>query len=231
MLYRFAINNNNEVIHQYKEKWWHLQWKDITTRRVKPFDGNFETSLSPLEQDFVQTHAHTLSKKHPQYLVQILCGYICKLMKNEPFTKLIHLDKGNNTYPRHDLYSYLKSVVYLVECDNDNRRQLYVSSSKHCSISSGYRFPENKIDWVESRSGYQVTIGRIGPHNVNLSITIDKINGYDVLFYEPVSTWVSWDLIDEWLKFYFPDIQKTNAGNFFNVVHHTSRLAQDNENI
>jgi hypothetical protein len=85
---------------------------------------------------------------------------------------------------------------------------------------------ERKQTWVQGLGGYLPTIGELAGRPVVLSLFVNTVNGYPILFMEPTSQMVDHVMIDEWLKANLPAkalkdngeyVNKVDAGNFHTV--------------
>lgn len=84
---------------------------------------------------------------------------------------------------------------------------------------------ERKLRWEQGLGGYLPTVGKIDGRPVCLSLFVNTIKGHKILFIEPTSQVVDWEMIDVWLKAnLLPTafrsngyVNKQNAMNFHNL--------------
>lgn len=110
---------------------------------------------------------------------------------------------------------FLKDVVGVVE-----------ATSYETSCLWREYFQERKQTWVQGLGGYLPTIGHLDGRPVVLSLLINTVNGFPILFMEPTSQVVDHVMIEAWLKENLPPtalknegkyVRKVDANNFHNV--------------
>jgi hypothetical protein len=86
---------------------------------------------------------------------------------------------------------------------------------------------ERHISWEQNCSGFLVTIGRLDGRPVVLSLLVNTVNGYPILFIEATSMVVDHQMLEDWLNANLPStafkddgkyLNKENAMNFHNVL-------------
>lgn len=102
-------------------------------------------------------------------------------------------------------------VVGIIEATSYETLSIY----REC-VDKGYEWGDGSGCYLE-----QVVHQEYG-YITCFSPWIKTINGNKILFLEPTSTIVDWDLIDQWIKDKLPEIaqsNRNNAMNGFNTIH------------
>ncbi|MBQ2263221.1 MAG: hypothetical protein II336_17905 [Loktanella sp.] len=111
-----------------------------------------------------------------------------------------------------EVKAFLADVVGVVEANSFETMCLW----------QNYRGGRN---WVSHSSGFGATVGTFGGKPVFISLTTATVDGQKVLFIDPTSEVVSWQIIDAWLDANIPSVakradgrvNKVDAMNFPNV--------------
>lgn len=110
-----------------------------------------------------------------------------------------------------------KEIAYIVEANSYERSQLW-KDYKYETVTLG---------------GRAIYLGHVDESPVYMSLTVVKVEGKYVLFYEPTSMIVSYYLVDEWLNTNYPQCHKagerrlhSDAQNFHNVVAHCKHIGE-----
>lgn len=116
-----------------------------------------------------------------------------------------------------DIVARFKYTMYVVEATDFEQHALYLQHVE---------YPQNtlKISWVHISNGSNITIGKIGDDPVCVSFRWAIINQVPVMFYEPTSVMVDWDMVKEYIEskcnpFVNGSPARTNARNFHHVIH------------
>jgi len=105
---------------------------------------------------------------------------------------------------------FLEGVEGVCETTSYEKSALWLT----CTKEFGY-------DWKSNNSGIGRCLGYIGKPKkgriVMFTFWTAQINGKKILFAEPTSRWVDWDMLRDFCKEYLPDVPTTNAENFGNL--------------
>lgn len=124
----------------------------------------------------------------------------------------------------NNVHKLLSSCVFFVEADNFTRYALQCQTEK---VGGSQR-----ISW-EHCDGWQLCIGEFGSppttYKVHCALIFWKINGHLVCFYDPISNYVSWPLVDEFFSRYWTKEGNTrkckcDADNFHQCLGHIRDL-------
>ena len=102
-------------------------------------------------------------------------------------------------------------VVGVIEATSYETLSIY----REC-VDKGYEWKDGSGCQLE-----RITHQKYG-YSTCFSPWVKTINGHKILFLEPTSTIVDWDLIDKWIEDKLPEEAKTNrnnAMNGFNTIH------------
>ena len=102
---------------------------------------------------------------------------------------------------------FLKDVVGVVEATSYESSCLWKEYHK-----------ERKVSWEQGLGGYLQTIGHLDGHPVVLSLLVNKVKGYPILFMEPTSQVVDYVMVEGWLKANLPAAALKNEGKYVNKV-------------
>lgn len=72
--------------------------------------------------------------------------------------------------------------------------------------------------WIQDLSGFGLTVSNNKKNPTFISLTRATVNGKEILFIDATSQVVNWRKIDKWVKRNFPNIEKSNAQNFGNLL-------------
>lgn len=110
---------------------------------------------------------------------------------------------------------FLKDVVGVVEASSYETSCLWKRNQEGREYS-----------WVQGLGGRGAVVGFLYERPVCISLFINIINGHQILFLDPTSALVDWDMIEKWLEENLPKsafregtdyVNKVNAQNFYNV--------------
>lgn len=88
----------------------------------------------------------------------------------------------------------IAATRYIVEASDTEQLFLWVENRDRAM--SG----KTAVAWESDSLGYSETIGHVKKLPVVLHLRWAKLDGVLVMFYEPVSRMVDWELIEKWLK-------------------------------
>lgn len=123
----------------------------------------------------------------------------------------------------------LKATDFFVEASSHEQHELW-AEWHHYPTEKRMKDPSNEepLSWVQDYAGFSKVIGHIKNDpdlSVNVSFSFALIKDKYVCFYEPVSRYVDWTMVEEWILGNFPvkyekgrRSAKTNAANFSNCV-------------
>ena len=80
-------------------------------------------------------------------------------------------------------------------------------------------------NWKQSLEGICREIGRLDDMPVCLSLIVDEVSGYRILFWEATSMVVDHRIIDKWFETHLPDKPRVDAMNFCNVFPREAKAA------
>jgi len=105
-----------------------------------------------------------------------------------------------------DLDLRFKDTIYLVEANSCEG--VYLWKEFH-----------TQFYWEQDCSGKIIQIGELDNRPVNIEISWSKINRYRVAFWDACSQVVDYKMINDWFLDNLPDVHRTDAMNFHQVIH------------
>lgn len=132
-------------------------------------------------------------------------------------------------FNRLDLEDRLKATVCSVECTPYEQLSLW----KHWSNDKAESPFSSRVEWEEVLSGWLPTVGKLADRPVCISVNWAFIEHQPVLFWHATSIVVDYDMIDNWLKTYMPQVYvdqrqfTTDAQNFHIVIHTIRQLNKE----
>ena len=103
--------------------------------------------------------------------------------------------------------SRFADTIYLVEANNNETLSLWKEL-------------HTQVNWEQDCKGTIIQVGELDNRPINISFFWSKINGKRIAFWEAISQVVDHKMIDDWFKRNLPNISRSNAMNFHNVLHH-----------
>jgi len=120
----------------------------------------------------------------------------------------------------NEMQTRFKETVYRVEATRFEKSVLWRSHSneavKHKLSTADH--PHLVVDWVQITSGYGLTVGWIEDRSVHVSFEWANINDKLVMFWEPTSFLVDYDIIDKWFEVEMPHVEKCEADTFTHCI-------------
>lgn len=120
-----------------------------------------------------------------------------------------------------EVLAFTKEVVHII----------YASTFERTALWAEYK---DKVKWIQNTSGIGVTVGRIGlgkeARPVVVSFSKATINGKTLLFVDPCSQVVDYQMIENFLSVHCPCIRPdgflylANAENAHDAFHHIEKL-------
>ena len=116
----------------------------------------------------------------------------------------------NKEIPDH-IKKFLEGVVGMVEANNFETMCIW----RDCN--------ESKRTWEQQHGGgYGMIIGTFHKRLIFISLSINIVDGYKILFWEATSLLVDYKMIEEWFKIALPIVSKENstyASKFVNIIY------------
>lgn len=105
----------------------------------------------------------------------------------------------------------IENAKFAVEANSFEKNRLW---SEH----------KDKLDWKENTEGKMITLGELDGIPVCMSIFVDTLNGFNVIFYEMTSLVVDYRMVDAWLEDKFGGLFGKmdtcfDAKNFHNIIN------------
>jgi len=121
----------------------------------------------------------------------------------------------------------IPQIVGLVDGSNDASFFLWKETALE-SDHARYELEKDRkyrVHWDDrSRQGGMQEVGRIAGRPVVVELSFQKIEGRWICFYHGCSTVVDHEQIDNWIREVFPDVPKSDAMNFGNVLNEIRRI-------
>lgn len=108
---------------------------------------------------------------------------------------------------------FKNNVKYVLECVGCEANYLYLQ--------------HKDIEFEQYTNGLLVTVGFINDDismPVNISMGISNYKSMRILQWEAVSNYVDYNLINNWIKYHYPNTPKTDVNNFHHIIHSQSKL-------
>jgi hypothetical protein len=122
----------------------------------------------------------------------------------------------------------LKRTVFIVEADSYAQQHIW------SDYADNSRNPINKdkVFKFEQMHGWLVHVGRFARHDIYVSMSWTKINGFLVMFYYPTSRIVDHNVVEAWLKKHFDGKYdgdrraQCDASNAFHCLSYIDKLTK-----
>lgn len=139
-----------------------------------------------------------------------------KTVKAEDFNRMSFEDK-------------LRATTFFVEASSHEQHELWMEwYSRPTENKQNDPSNEKPLSWVQDYQGFSKVVGHIKGDeelSVNVSFSFALINDKYVCFYEPISRYVDWIMVEDWIFGNFPvkydkgsRTAKTDAANFSNCI-------------
>lgn len=107
----------------------------------------------------------------------------------------------------YEMVNFLKDVVGVITATREEMHGAWAKNKEYGGRT-----------WVDNGSGLGECIGWIEDRPIYITLWTSLIDGHKILFVDATSQLVDWALVDEWIKLNLPDIPKTDATNWTNVI-------------
>jgi len=105
-------------------------------------------------------------------------------------------------------------VVYRVEANSFEYISLWKEND---NLPEGHHM---KVKWEEDAPGFWKEIGRLAGYPICVECFFTKLNGKRVVFFDPTSRVVDWDIVQKWVKEQCPEgTPKCDAMNFGHCIN------------
>lgn len=109
------------------------------------------------------------------------------------------------------------------------------SYERHCIWAEYSPLSKRRVSfsvktWIDNNTGVMFTAGTVGNHPVTIEMYFSYIDDQWVLFYNPCSRVVDYDIVNEWLKHELSHTKQTDAMNFHNILNHIKDMNQEKKN-
>lgn len=107
----------------------------------------------------------------------------------------------------YEMIKFLDGVVGIIEANSNEYSNIWQLNKEH-----------RKETWVDNSSGLFEYVGYLDDRPICISLRTTIIGGRKILFWHPTSQVVDHAMIDEWFSLNLPNIPKTDATNWTNVL-------------
>lgn len=105
------------------------------------------------------------------------------------------------------MVNLLKDVVGIIIATREEQHCIWARNREN-----------NLFPWESKPNGILETVGYLNERPICISLRVHQVNYKKILFIDATSSLVDWQMIDEWIELNLPNVKKTDATNWTNVI-------------
>ncbi len=141
-------------------------------------------------------------------------------LSSVPFNTLLYMDAITHQIKKREddeMVKFLYGVVGIIQGASSDD-SFHVWETWH-----------DKVDWASNNFGLLETVGTLDGRPICINLSTATIEGFKVLFYYPTSELVDWAMIENWVNLNLSGVEKSDASNAHNIIHHLQRMKKEAE--